>query len=86
MLKSTKPWIKVFNMKSPTVWVAGFVVVGAIMCLVGCGKKATPDIAPPTTEVTGVIPDYQLKALEKAKSVEGMLDKHVKERQEKMDQ
>ena len=45
--------------------------------LVGCSKSSPQEKVdvPEAAKLQGVIPEYQLKALEKAKGVEGMLQK-----------
>ena len=45
--------------------------------LLGCNDDSSQEkvVAPKSTKLQGVIPEHQLKALEKAKGVEGMLHK-----------
>jgi hypothetical protein len=58
----------------------------AIIFSGGCGKKATQAEPSATPKAAGVIPEYQLKALEKAKSVEALLEKENQQRLKMLDQ
>jgi hypothetical protein len=69
---------------------AKYFLYPALVLLVSCGSDE-----PPATEATaseeqaekpgGVIPEYQLKALEKARQVEGQMQESLEERAEEAD-
>ena len=73
---------------------AGYFFFSAMVLLAGCGAGESPKTQSATLEHQsqqetekpgGVIPQYQLDALEKAKKVEGQLQEAVKEREAAVD-
>lgn len=70
---------------------ATYFVYPALALMIGCGSETDPQIEPiaDTSEQQeqrqGVIPEYQLKALEDAKKVEGQLQESLEKRAEQAD-
>ncbi|MDZ7923898.1 MAG: hypothetical protein U5M23_07500 [Marinagarivorans sp.] len=62
-------------------------LIGALIVAAGCGKKSTGEgVSVTHQDAAGVIPEYQLKALEKAKGVESQLHSANEARQKILEQ
>ena len=71
---------------------ATYFVYPALALVVGCGAEVDPQVEASATvdeqqeQRQGAIPEYQLKALEDARKVEGQLQESLEKRTEPVDQ